>query len=136
MFHHTSSSGQEPLRVNREQYDAGKIREKRVAEIYVPRGNCTRSARDKPATRRRGKIVRQREGSVFSRGTNRGEQENRTPEELFLEHFTAEPVRDEILEETMSDQIVMTTPASHPEEDWQQLRILEDSLTSAASSPE
>ena len=65
-------------------------------------------------------------------------EENKTPEEMFLEHFTAEPVRDEvrdeILEETMSDQIVMTTPASHPQEDWQQLRILEDSLTSAASS--
>ena len=41
---------------------------------------------------------------------------NRTPEELFLEHFTAEPVRDEVLEETMSDQIVIMTPASHLQE--------------------
>ena len=67
--------------------------------------------------------------------TSQGEQreENRTPEELFNEHFTAEPVRDEILEEMMSEQVVITTPASHPQEDWQQLRI-EDSMTSAAST--
>ena len=40
-------------------------------------------------------------------------EESRTPEELFLEHFTAEPVRDEvrdeILEEEISDQVVMKT---------------------------
>ena len=71
-------------------------------------------------------------------GQGEQREENKTSEELFLEHFTAEPLRDEvideILEETMRDQIVMTTPASHLQEDWQQLRILEDSLTSAASS--
>ena len=62
-------------------------------------------------------------------------EESKTPEELFVEHFE-EPVevRDEILEEDISDQVVITTPASRPQEDWQQLRILEDSLTSAASS--
>ena len=49
MFHHTSSRGQELLRVNREQYNTGEFRVKRVAEIYVPRGNCARAARDKPA---------------------------------------------------------------------------------------
>ena len=36
----------------------------------------------------------------------------------------------------MSDQIVITTPTSHPQEEWQHLEILEDSLTSAASSSE
>ena len=75
MFHHTSSRGQEPLRVNREQYNTGEVREKRVAEIDVPIGNCARAARDKPAARRRGKMVGQREGSVVSRGTKRREQD-------------------------------------------------------------
>ena len=44
------------------------------------------------------------------------EKGQKTPEELFLEHFTAEPVRDEVLEETTSDQVVTTTPARPPQE--------------------
>ena len=39
------------------------------------------------------------------------EKGQKTPEELFLEHFTAEPVRDEVLQETIGDQVVTTTPA-------------------------
>ena len=43
-----------------------------------------------------------------------------------MDHFTEEAVEvsDEILEEEISDQVVIMTPASHPQEDWQQLRIL------------
>ena len=44
------------------------------------------------------------------------EKGQKTPEELFLEHFTAEPVRDEVLEETTSDQVVTTTSARPPQE--------------------
>ena len=44
------------------------------------------------------------------------EKRQKTPEELFLEHFTAEPVRNEVLEETTSDQAVMTTPARPQQE--------------------
>ena len=73
MFHNTSSRGHESLRVNRKQHDAGEIGEKRVTEIYVSRGNCARSDRDKPAARRRGKMVGQGKGSVISRGTKRKE---------------------------------------------------------------
>ena len=58
---------------------------------------------------------------------------NRTPEELFLKHFTAEPVRDEILEDTTSYQEVITTPAIYPQEEWWDLEIVEDSLLSAAT---
>ena len=42
------------------------------------------------------------------------EEGSKTPEELFLEHFTAEPVRVKILKEIISSQgvMTMTTPAS------------------------
>ena len=49
------------------------------------------------------------------------EKGQKTPEELFLEHFTAEPVRVEVLEETTSDQVVTTTPAGPPQEKWRNL---------------
>ena len=68
------------------------------------------------------------EGERFQSFQEEHREGNRTPEELFLEHFTAEPVRDEILEDTMSDQKVVTTPASHPQEEWRHLEIVEDSL--------
>ena len=55
---------------------------------------------------------------------------------MFQEHFTAEPVRDEILEETTSFQEVMTTPAINPQEEWRDLEIVEEDLVSAASSTE
>ena len=76
------------------------------------------------------------DGERFQSSQEEQREGNRTPEELFLEHFTAEPVRDEVLEETMSDQIVITTPASHPQEEWRHLEIVEDSLMSAATSSE
>ena len=44
---------------------------------------------------------------------------NRTPEKLFLEIFTAEPVRGEMLKDTTSYQEVITTPAIHSQEEWQ-----------------
>ena len=36
----------------------------------------------------------------------------------------------------MSDQIVITTPASHPQEEWRHLELVEDGLMSAAMSSE
>ena len=36
----------------------------------------------------------------------------------------------------MSDQKVIMTPASHPQEEWQHLEIVEDGLMSAATSSE
>ena len=51
---------------------------------------------------------------------------NRTIEVLFLEHFTAEPVRDEIVEDTTSYQEVIKTPAIHPQEEWRDLEKVED----------
>ena len=60
----------------------------------------------------------------------------KTPEELFLEHFTAEPVRDEVLEETTSDQLVTPTPACLLQEKWRDLEIMEDNLISVALSTE
>ena len=72
------------------------------------------------------------------------EEGSRTPEKLFLEHLTAEPVRDEVLEETTSQQEVIMKPAiypqegflshndSHrsPEEERWDLEIIEDNLIS------
>ena len=72
--------------------------------------------------------------AVFQSFQEEQKEGNRTPEELFLEHFTAEPVRDEILEETMSYQKVITTPAIHPQEEWRDSEIVENSLMSAATS--
>ena len=59
---------------------------------------------------------------------------NRTPEELFLYHFVAEPVRDEMVEETMSNLKVIKTPAIHPQKEWGDLEIVEDSLMSVVTS--
>ena len=53
---------------------------------------------------------------------------------MFLEHFPAEPVRDEILEETMSYQKVITTPTIHLQKELRDLEIVEESLMSAATS--
>ena len=58
---------------------------------------------------------------------------NRTPDELFLEHFTEEPVRDEIVEGTKSYQEVITTPAIHLQEEWWDMEIVEDSMSSRPS---
>ena len=49
-------------------------------------------------------------------------EENRTPEELFLEHFTAEPVRDETLEETMSERLPPATRTKNGSI-WKYLKI-------------
>ena len=63
------------------------------------------------------------------------EKGQKTPEELFLEHFTAEPVRDEVLEETTSDQVVTTTLVRPPQEQWRDLEIVEDDRVSAENGP-
>ena len=52
------------------------------------------------------------EKKYFSRFKKTKEQI--TPDELFLEYFTAKPVRDEVLEETTSDQVVTKTLARSP----------------------
>ena len=66
------------------------------------------------------------DGEMFQSFLEDQGEGNRTPEELFLEHFTAEPVRDEILENTTSYQEVITTPDIHQQEEWQDLKIVED----------
>ena len=56
------------------------------------------------------------DGEMFQSFQEEQREGNKTPEELFLEHFTAEPVRDEILKDTMSYQKVLMTPAIQPQE--------------------
>ena len=53
-------------------------------------------------------------GEIFQSFQGDQGEGNRTPEELFLEHFSAEPVRDEILEDTRIYQEVIVTPTIHP----------------------
>ena len=83
-----------------------------------------------------GKINPQREEERFRSCPEEQREENKTPEELFQEHFTAEPVRDEILEEPISFQGAMNLPTVHPQEEWRDLEIVEEDLVSAASSAE
>ena len=83
-----------------------------------------------------GKINPQRQEERFQSCPEEQREENKTPEELFQEHFTAEPVRDEILEEPISFQGAMNTPTVHPQEEWRDLEIVEEDLVSAASSAE
>ena len=75
-------------------------------------------------------------GEMFQSFQEDQEKGQKTPEELLLEHFTAEPGRDEDLEETTSDQVGTTTPARPPQEKLRDLEIVEDDLVSAASSSE
>ena len=51
-------------------------------------------------------------GEMFQSFQEDQREGNRTPEKLFLEHFTAEIVRDKILEDTTSYQEVITTSPS------------------------